>query len=299
MNDEACARNIPFGVFEIDSNKIFARVGHAVSMRLITDAQTGQARWLSCAEKKDCTSIVGTDFVRLVKKMMVAVTRRSVVLKRSAVLTAVFSLLGGSFSHPVRSHSVPASPAVPLPRPQNQPAEAPSEMDMEIRRAMEKGINLEERRRQVEAIAAAFAKRTDLQRARRLAALCYLKTLGTPFKPIDIAVIALAETGSFGLSGRAVSPKGALGVWQVMPERAESHGYTPEEMKNDEKCAEAAVREMTAKLKMAKGDMAKARKLYCGWGPEADAYVARTRELKREILREMSRVVEARNKTLM
>jgi hypothetical protein len=164
-----------------------------------------------------------------------------------------------------------------------------SELDREIRRVMEKGINLEERKSQVPAIAATFSLRTDAKRARWLAALCYLKTLGTPFKPIDIAEIALAETGGHGLSGKAVSHKGALGVWQLMPRRAMSHGYSPEEMENDEKCAEAAVRELASKLAMAKGDMVKAKKYYCGIGPDADAYEVKRRSFRKEILEFLSR----------
>lgn len=159
-----------------------------------------------------------------------------------------------------------------------------SELDREIRRVMEKGVNLEERKRQVTAIAARFAETTDPKRARWLAALCYLKTLGTPFKPIDLAEIALAETGNHGLSAKAVSYKGALGVWQLMPRRAMSHGYSPEEMANDEKCAEAAVRELTSKLAMAKGDIVRAKKLYCGVGPQADAYEVKRRQFRKEIL---------------
>jgi Transglycosylase SLT domain len=159
-----------------------------------------------------------------------------------------------------------------------------SELDQEIRRVLEKGINLEERKSQVPAIAAAFSLRTDPKRARWLAALCYLKTLGTPFKPIDLAEIALVETGSHGLSGKAVSSKGALGVWQLMPCRAQSHGYSPEEMENDEKCAAAAVRELASKLIMAKGDLVKAKKYYCGVGPEADQYEVKRRQFRKEIM---------------
>ncbi len=158
------------------------------------------------------------------------------------------------------------------------------ELEKEIRRVMEKGKNLEERKGQVPAIAAAFSLRTDVQRARWLAALCYLKTLGTPFMPLDLAEIALAETGSHGLSAGAVSHKGAVGVWQLMPKRAMSHGYSPEEMLNDEKCAEAAVRELASKLYMARGDLVKAKKLYCGKGPDADAYEVRRRTFRKEIL---------------
>ena len=170
-----------------------------------------------------------------------------------------------------------------------------SELDREIRRVLEKGINLEERKSQVPAIAAVFSLRTDPKRARWLAALCYLKTLGTPFKPIDLAEIALAETGSHGLSGKAVSSKGALGVWQLMPSRAQSHGYSPEEMLNDEKCAEAAVRELASKLIMAKGDLVKAKKYYCGVGPEADQYEVRRRQFRQEILDYQSGIKRAEN----
>src|SRR5512144_363727 len=66
-----------------------------------------------------------------------------------------------------------------------------SELDREIRRVMEEGKNLEERKGQVPASAAAFSLRTDSKRALWLAALCYLKTLGTPFMPMDLAEIAL------------------------------------------------------------------------------------------------------------
>lgn len=169
-----------------------------------------------------------------------------------------------------------------------------SELDREIRRVMEKGINLEERQRQVPAIAAAFARRTDPQRARWLAALCYLKTLGTPFMPMDIAEIALAETGGHGLSGKSISQRGALGVWQLMPKRAKSHGYSPEDMEDDEKCAEAAVRELSSKMEMAKGDMVRAKKLYCGVGPEADAYEVKRRQFRKEILEELAGQVQKR-----
>jgi hypothetical protein len=163
-----------------------------------------------------------------------------------------------------------------------------SELDREIRRVMEKGSSLEDRQAQVPAIEAVFARRTDPERARWLAALCYLKTLGTSFSPIDIAEIALVETGGHGLSGRAVSNKGALGVWQLMPNRAASHGYSPEEMQNDEKCAEAAVRELASKLEMANGKLVRAKKLYCGVGPQADAYEVKRRQIRKEILAEIT-----------
>jgi len=168
---------------------------------------------------------------------------------------------------------------------QSQPVAGELELDREIRRVMEKGTNLEERKRQVPAIAAAFSRYTVPERARWLTALCYVKTLGTSFMPMD-----LAETGGHGLSAKAVSEKGALGVWQLMPHRAKSHGYSPDEMENDEKCADAAVRELASKLDMAKGDLTKAKKFYCGTGPDADAYEVRRQKFRREILDELNKV---------
>ena len=117
--------------------------------------------------------------------------------------------------------------------------------------------------------------------------LCYLKTLDTPLMPMDLAEIALAETGSHGLSAQAVSYRGAMGVWQLMPSRARSHGYSPEDMGNDEKCAEAAVRELLTKIKMAKGNLSRAKKLYCGVGPQADAYEVKRKRFRQEIFREI------------
>jgi hypothetical protein len=169
-------------------------------------------------------------------------------------------------------------------KPQVQALAGESELDQEVRRLMEKGGKLEERKRQIPAIAESFARRTDPRRARILAALCYLKTLGTPFMPIDIAEIALAETGCYGLVGNKASHKGALGVWQLMPSRAKSHGYSPKDMENDENCADAAVRELATKLVMAKGNLPKAKKLYCGIGREADAYETKRRQYRKEIL---------------
>ncbi|MBT0654609.1 transglycosylase SLT domain-containing protein [Geomobilimonas luticola] len=197
-------------------------------------------------------------------------------MKKTMIIMAATLLLGVSCD---QSH---------MRQTQLQSSAGDSELDREIRRVMEKGINLEERQRQVPAIAAAFARRTDPQRARWLAALCYLKTLGTPFMPMDIAEIALAETGGHGLSGKSVSRKGALGVWQLMPYRAKSHGYSPDDMENDEKCAEAAVRELASKMAMAKGNLVRAKKLYCGVGPDADAYEVKRRQFRREILDELA-----------
>jgi hypothetical protein len=162
--------------------------------------------------------------------------------------------------------------------------DAESELDKEIRQVMEKGINLEVRKRQATAISEVFSRYTDPKRGRWLAALCYTKTLGTTFMPIDLAEIALAETGAYKLSATKVSESGALGVWQLMPRRAKSHGYSPEDMENDEKCAEAAVRELMNKMTIADGNLDKAKKYYCGIGPQANAYEVKRREFRREIL---------------
>ena len=151
---------------------------------------------------------------------------------------------------------------------------------------------MSERKRQVAAIEAAFTRRTTPHRSRQLADLCFTKTLGTPFMPFDLAEIALAETGGHNLSADAVSSKGALGVWQLMPRRAKSHGYSPVDMENDEKCAEAAVRELLSKLTMAQGNLERAKKLYCGQGPQADAYLRKIRQVRQEMLSTLERQTE-------
>ena len=171
-------------------------------------------------------------------------------------------------------------------------AAAETPLDREIKAFLEKGISMSERKRQVAAIEAAFARRTTPHRSRQLAALCFTKTLGTPFMPFDLAEIALAETGDHKLSAVAVSSKGALGAWQLMPRRAKSHGYSPADMGNDEKCAEAAVRELLTKLAMAQGNMERAKKLYCGQGPEADAYLKKVRTVRQEMLSVLGRQTE-------
>jgi hypothetical protein len=167
-----------------------------------------------------------------------------------------------------------------------------SPFDREIRSLLEKGVPMSERKRQVKAVEAAFTRRTTPERARQLAVLCFTKTLGTPFMPFDLAEIALAETGGHSLSAVAVSSKGALGVWQLMPQRARSHGYTPQDMVNDGKCAEAAVRELFAKLESASGNLERAKKLYCGWGPQADAYMKKVRHVRLEMLAELDHKTE-------
>ena len=162
-------------------------------------------------------------------------------------------------------------------------------LEKEIRSVMEKGISLEERKRQVPVIEIAFSRLATPERARNLAALCYFKTLGTPFAPLDLAEIALVESGGHNLSSKATSAKGALGVWQLMPKQAKSHGYTPTEMRNDEKCAEAAVRTLLSKLDIADGNMERAKKFYCGVGPQADAYLVKLRATRQALLEELDR----------
>lgn len=144
-----------------------------------------------------------------------------------------------------------------------------------------------ERQQQLPAIVSIFARHTSRERANRLAYLCYETTLDTPFKPIDLAELALAETGGHYLSSNAVSTEGALGVWQLMPKRAKSHGYKPAEMKQDDKCATAAVKELKTKLAMADGNIQKAKRLYCGAGPQARQYELKTRKYRLQIMTKM------------
>jgi hypothetical protein len=148
-------------------------------------------------------------------------------------------------------------------------------------------VILDVRKKQVPAISVAFARRTTPERAKWLAEVCYQSTQGTQFMPLDLAEIALAETGNHKLSSRAVSPRGAMGVWQLMPVRALSHGYRPADMRDDEKCAAAAVKELKSKLIMAKGNLLLAKRLYCGMGPAATAYDKVRRRFRAEILREL------------
>jgi hypothetical protein len=150
-------------------------------------------------------------------------------------------------------------------------------------------ISLIQRKKQQKVIELAFARKTSPERARQLAEICYDKTVGTVFMPFDLAEIALAETGGHKLSAQAVSSMGALGVWQLMPYRAKSHGYSPKDMKDDEKCAEAAVRELYTKLEMAQGNLERAKKYYCGQGPQANAYIKKIRVIRKEMLAEFKR----------
>jgi len=77
-----------------------------------------------------------------------------------------------------------------------------------------------------------------------------------------------------------------------MPNQARSHGYTPEEMRNDEKCAEAAVRTLLSKLDVADGNMDRAKKFYCGVGPQADAYLKKLRTIRQALLEELDQTKE-------
>lgn len=149
-------------------------------------------------------------------------------------------------------------------------------------------ISTIQRKKQQAVIESAFSRRTSPERAHQLAAICFEKTAGTVFMPFDLAEIALVETGGYQLSSRAVSVKGALGVWQLMPYRAKSHGFSPKDMLDDGKCAEAAVRELYTKLDMAQGDLERAKKYYCGQGPQANAYMNKIRLVRREMMAELN-----------
>jgi hypothetical protein len=144
-------------------------------------------------------------------------------------------------------------------------------------------ISLIQRKKQQAVIESAFSRRTSPERARQLAAICFEKTAATVFMPFDLAEIALAETGGHRLSSRAVSERGAIGVWQLMPQRARSHGYSPSDMRDDAKCAEAAICELYTKLDMAQGNLERAKKYYCGQGPQANAYMKKIRAIRQEM----------------
>jgi hypothetical protein len=284
MSEKLYYGNVSFGMRDIDENRLLPNAGHPAFIQMLQDPHYGLlrrfARMETASVAKAKNALNALNLHTLIEKNIDLLRRSNVFMKRTILILAVMILCGSSFSLSPVSRTHPVATAL----------DTESELDREIRRVMEKGINLEERLRQVPAIATAFSRRTDPQRARWLAALCYLKNLGTPFMPLDIAQIALAETGDFGLSAKAVSPKGAVGVWQLMPSRAKSHGYSPAEMKNDEKCAEAAVRELSIKMKMAKGNLAKAKRFYCGAGPEADAYEKKMHRIKKEILKDLAQL---------
>jgi hypothetical protein len=203
-------------------------------------------------------------------------------MRKKLMYLSCLLLLSACENAPVKKTELPPAATVSIETP----------LEREIKGLLEKGISMGERKRQVAAIEAAFARRTTPKRSRQLAALCFTKTLGTPFMPFDLAEIALAETGGHQLAADAVSSKGALGVWQLMPRRAMSHGYSPADMENDEKCAEAAVRELFTKLAMAQGNLERAKKLYCGQGPQADAYLKKIRIVRAEMRSDLGRQTE-------
>jgi len=59
-------------------------------------------------------------------------------------------------------------------------------------------------------------------------------------------------------------------------------------MLDDSKCAEAAVCELNQKLDMAQGNMDRAKKYYCGQGPQANAYMKKIRSIRQEMLEELN-----------
>jgi hypothetical protein len=145
-------------------------------------------------------------------------------------------------------------------------------------------ISIIQRKKQQAVIESEFSRKTSRKRARTLAAICFEKTAATVFMPFDLAEIALAETGGHFLSSRAVSGQGARGVWQLMPDRARSHGYSTKDMLDDAKCAEAAVCELYSKLDMAQGDLDRAKTYYCGQGPQAEAYMKKIRTIRERMI---------------
>ena len=149
-------------------------------------------------------------------------------------------------------------------------------------------ISLIQRKKQQAVIESAFSRKTSPERAHKLAVICFEKTAGTVFMPFDLAEIALAETGGHHLSSRATSVRGARGVWQLMPARAKSHGYSPDDMNDDSKCAEAAVCELYDKLERAQGNLDRAKKFYCGQGPQANAYIKKIHSIRQEMLAELN-----------
>jgi hypothetical protein len=217
--------------------------------------------------------------------------------KTSVLLVAVLLFTASCDQSHLQQAQVPVSPGISqsdlalLPGVDSGGKEgdnAPTSIPGELLDAPKDAV-LEGRKKLIPAISATFARRTTPERAKWLAEICFEKTAGTKFTPLDLAEIALAETGGHKLSSRAVSPMGAMGVWQLMPERALSHGYTPSEMRDDEKCAEAAVRELTEKLSIAKGNLNRAKRLYCGRGPAARTYDRIRKRFRAEILREAQR----------
>ncbi|NVO00122.1 MAG: transglycosylase SLT domain-containing protein [Geobacteraceae bacterium] len=162
-----------------------------------------------------------------------------------------------------------------------------------LMKEQEKEQDRVERQKQLPAITSIFARHTTRERASRLAYLCYETTIDTPFRPIDLAELALAETGGHSLSNNAVSSEGAMGVWQLMPARAKSHGFKPSDMQKDEKCAAAAVKELKAKLEMASGNLQKAKRLYCGTGPQAREYEQKTKRFRKAIMAKMGQTLPA------
>lgn len=72
-----------------------------------------------------------------------------------------------------------------------------------------------------------------------------------------------------------------------MPQRAKSHGFSAQDMLDDNKCAEAAVSELYCKLDMAQGNLERAKKYYCGQGPQANAYMKKIHLIRQEMMTEL------------
>ena len=65
--------------------------------------------------------------------------------------------------------------------------------------------------------------------------------------------------------------------------------YVTGPLRADDARADAAVRELKEKLSMAKGNLARAKRYYCGMGPAAAAYDAIRKRFRAEILRELEK----------
>jgi hypothetical protein len=59
-------------------------------------------------------------------------------------------------------------------------------------------------------------------------------------------------------------------------------------MLDDSKCAEAAVCELYTKLEMAQGNLDRAKKFYCGQGPQANAYMKKIRAIRQEMVADLN-----------
>lgn len=88
-------------------------------------------------------------------------------------------------------------------------------------------------------------------------------------KPETLAAIVHSESGSRGMS--AVSPKGAIGFMQLMPDTAKQYGVDPHDPMDNLRGGTAAFRDLMIKYK---GDEAKALGAYNAGSGRMDAFLA-------------------------